>query len=85
MNPNGCGQFLNLNEVIELLDSVSDFNFGNFKKKPSFSIYDNEKDGFVLCIKTNLVNEKYRNFLQGIVESRNLRMRELRGYLIISG
>jgi hypothetical protein len=80
----GCGQFLNFIEAIELLDSISDFNFKGFKKKPSFSIYDKQKDGFVLCVKANLVNEEYRNFLQGIVESRNLRMRELDGYLIIS-
>jgi hypothetical protein len=77
--------FLNLKEAIEVLDSISDFDFKEFKKKPSFSIYDKQKDGFVLCVKANLVNEEYRNFLQGIVEPRNLRMCELDGYLIISG
>jgi hypothetical protein len=81
----GCGQFLNLIEAIELLDSISDFNFVRFKKKPSFSIYDKEKEGFVLCVKANLVNAEYRNFLGEIVKSRKLRMRELDGYLTISG
>lgn len=80
-----CGQFLNLNAAIELLDSFSDFNFSGWHKKPSFSIYDNQKEGFVLYVKANLVNEEYRDYLKGIVKARKLRMCELDGYLMISG
>ena len=85
LNRSGCVHFLNLIEAIELLDSISDFEFRGFKKRPSFSIYDREKDGFVLCVKANLLNAEYRSFLGEIVKSRKLRIRELDGYLIISG
>ena len=77
--------YMNLVEAIDLLAAVSDFDFKNLREMPNFSIYDKQNDGFVLCVKANLVNEEYRNFLQKTVESRNLWMRELNGYLIVSG
>ena len=81
----GCGQFLNLNEAIDLLDAISNFNFKDVEKIPNFSIWDKQKDGYVLCVKANSVTEEYRDYLKGIVESRKLRMRELDGYLMIHG
>jgi hypothetical protein len=76
---------LNLVEAVELLDAVSDFNFKETEKKPSFCIYDSQKEGFVLRVKADLVSEEYRDFLKGIVESRKLGMRESEGYLTIYG
>jgi hypothetical protein len=76
---------MNLNEAIDLLDVASDFNFESSEKKPNISIYDNQNEGFVLFVKANLVNEKYRDYLKEIVESRRLGMRESEGYLIIYG
>jgi hypothetical protein len=76
---------VNLKEAIELLDAVSDFRFGASEKQPTFTIYDNQKEGFVLLLKAALVNEKYRNYLKGIVKLRKLRIRESEGYLIIYG
>lgn len=74
---------MNLDEAIDLLDDISDFNFKASEKKPNISVYDNQKDGFVLCVKANLVDEKFRGYLAGIAESRKLGIRELEGYLII--
>jgi hypothetical protein len=76
---------VNLFEAVELLNVVSDFNFKDSENIPNISIYDNGLEGFVLCVKANLVNEEYRDFLKGIVESRKLGVRELEGYLIVYG
>ena len=76
---------MNLVEAIDLLAAVSDFDFKNLREMPNFSIYDKQNDGFVLWVKANFVNEKYREYLEGIVESRKLGMRESEGYLIIYG
>jgi len=81
--PPGWHLVITANEAIELLEVVSDFNFKSSEKRPNFGIYDNQKEGFVLCIKAGLVNEEYRGYLEGIVESRNLRLSESKGYLII--
>jgi hypothetical protein len=76
---------VNLSEAIELLELVTDFNFENPDKRPSFSLYDNQKDGFVICVNAELISEDYRRYLKYIVESRNLRLRESDGYLMIHG
>ena len=76
---------VNLVEAVELLDAISDFNFKDSEKIPNISIYDKEKEGFVLCVKANMVDEEYRDFLKGIVESRKLGMRQSEGYLMIYG
>ena len=76
---------MNLNEAIDLLDAVSAFDFKDSMRIPKFSIYDNQNEGFVLCVKADLVNAKYRDYLKGIVGSRELGMRELEGYLMIYG
>ena len=76
---------VNLVEAVELLDAISDFNFKDSEKIPNISIYDKEKEGFVLCVKASLVDEEYRDFLKGIVESRKLGMRQSEGYLMIYG
>jgi hypothetical protein len=73
---------VNLDEAIDLLDDISDFNF-KASEKPNISVYDNQKDGFVLCVKANLVDEEFRDHIAGIAESRKLGIRELEGYLII--
>ena len=76
---------MNLKEAIDLLDAVSNFEFKGSEKRPNISIYDKEKDGFVLCVKADLVNEKYLDYLKRIVESRKLGIRESEGYLTIYG
>jgi len=80
-----CLYPVNLSEAIELLDVVSDFNFENSDKRPRFSIYDSQKEGFVLCVKANLVSEEYRDYLMKIVDSRKLGLRESEGYMMIHG
>ena len=74
---------MNLTEAVELLDVVSDFDFKGSEEKPAFSIYDSQKEGYNLRIKASLVNEEYRGYLEEIVKSRNLGIREIEGYLII--
>jgi hypothetical protein len=76
---------LNFNEAIELLEAVSDFKFKQSDKKPDFCIYDNEKQGYTLCIKKSLVSEEFYNHLKHIVESRKLGIRESEEYLVIYG
>jgi hypothetical protein len=76
---------VNFNEAIELLEVVSDFHFKASEKKPDFCIYDNQNEGYVLCVKALLINAEYRNYLKEIVESRKLGIRESEGYLIIYG
>jgi hypothetical protein len=76
---------LNFDEAIELLRVVTDFQFKPSAIKPDFTIYDNQSEGYVLCVKADLVSEEYRNFLEKIVESRKLGIRESNGYLRIYG
>jgi hypothetical protein len=76
---------VNLNEAIALLAVVSDFHFKDSEKKPDFSIYDNQNEGYVLCVKADLISEEYNNYIKEVVESRKLRMHELDGYLTIHG
>jgi hypothetical protein len=80
-----CLYPVNLIEAVELLNAVSDYDFGSSKDIPDFSIYDNQQDGFVLCVKASLVDEEYRDYLKGIVESNKLEIRESDGYLTIYG
>lgn len=74
---------LNLSEAIELLNVVSDFNFEATEKRPTITIYDNQNEGFVICVKASLVSEEYRIYLERVVKSRNLWMRDYEGFLMI--
>jgi hypothetical protein len=76
---------VNFNEAIELLEAVSDFQFKPSEKKPDFCLFDNQNQGYNLQVKADLINEKYRTYLDEIVESRKLRIRESGGYLTIYG
>ena len=74
---------LNLVEAIDLLDAVSGFKFKASEEKPEFSIVDDQKEGFKLFVKAELLNENYRDYIKKMVESRGLSIREFKGYLII--
>jgi hypothetical protein len=76
---------VNLVEAVELLEVVSDFQFKASEEKPDFYIYDNQKEGHALWVKSALISEAYRNYLKEIAESRKLEIRESEGYLIIQG
>jgi hypothetical protein len=76
---------VNLSEAVELLEVVSDFQFKASEEKPDFYIYDNQKEGYTLWVKSHLISEEYRNYLKEVVESRKLGIRESDGYLIIQG
>jgi hypothetical protein len=76
---------VNLVEAVELLNAVSDYDFKGSEKIPNFYIYDNQKEGFVLMVKADLVNEEYRDYLNRIAESRKLGIRESKRYIIIYG
>jgi hypothetical protein len=73
---------LKLCEAIDLLDVISDFDFGT-SETPKFHIYDQEKRGHTIWIKADLVREEYLNFLEKIIKSRELQMRESNGYLVL--
>jgi hypothetical protein len=70
-------------EAVKLLGVVSDFSFKDAGEVPRFSIFDGEKEGFVVCVKANLVGEEYYEYLKRIIRLRNLRMRKSKGYLMI--
>ena len=72
-------------DSIELLRVVSDFEFSSSERVPNFSIVDGQKDGFILCVKAEFVSDVYRAYLSKVVDSRNLRMSESEGYLMIHG
>jgi hypothetical protein len=76
---------VNFKEAIKLLEAVSDFQHKTSEKKPNFCIYDNQNEGYALCVKTNLINAEFRNYIREIVESRKLRIRESDGSLTIYG
>jgi hypothetical protein len=76
---------VNFKEAIDLLEAVSNFHFKQSEKKPDFCIYDNEKQGYTLCVKAALISEEYHNHLKHIVESRKLGICESEGYLVIYG
>jgi hypothetical protein len=82
----GCDSIpLTINDAIDLLCAVSDFQFKDSEKRPDFCVYDNQNDGYNLRIKAELVDKEYRRYLNGIVKSRKLGLRESEGYLIIYG
>jgi hypothetical protein len=74
---------VNLIEAIALLEVVSDFHFKASEKKPDFCIYDNQKEGYILCVRAHLISEEHRSYIKEICESRNLRIRESEGYPLI--
>ena len=76
---------MNFNEAIELLEVVSGFSFKASEKKPDFCIYDNQKEGYSLCVKAHLINTEFRKYIKEIVESRKLGIHESEGYLKIHG
>ncbi len=73
---------LNLNEAVDLLGVISDFDFGT-SETPKFYIYDQEKRGHTIWIKADLVREEYLTFLEKIIKSRKLQMSESKGYLVL--
>jgi hypothetical protein len=76
---------VNFSEAIELLEAVSDFHFKSSEEPPDFCIYDNQNQGYSLRVKAKSVSEEYRYYLNDIVESRKLRIRESDGYIVIHG
>ncbi len=74
---------MNLIRAIELLDTVSNFQFKDSEKRPTVSIFGTQAEGYSVCIKTNLVNEEYRTYIEEIAKSRTLRMKGSEGYLVI--
>ena len=79
------GATVNLEEAIDLLSVVLDFDFGDSEKTPAITIFDGQKDGFFLHVKENLVTDEYRRYLYGVVKSRNLLLRGSEGHLVIYG
>jgi hypothetical protein len=75
---------LNLLDAVKLLNVVSDFDFKASEKTPRFAIYDNQREGHTIWVEAGSVSEEYRK-LEEIVKSRKLRIRELKGYFVISG
>jgi hypothetical protein len=76
---------INLLDAVKLLNVVSDFDFQASKKTPRFSIYDNQNEGHTIWVEAGSVSEEYRKHLEEIVKSRKLRIKELKGYFVISG
>jgi hypothetical protein len=76
---------VNFREALDLLAVVSDFHFKSSDEKSDFCLFDNEKQGYTLHVKTSLLNAEYRAYIEKIVESRKLGMRELEEYLEIYG
>jgi len=76
---------VNLEEAIDLLEVVSDFDFGGSEKTPTITIFDHQKDGVVLHVKEDLISDEFRRYLYGVVKSRNLLLRGSEGLLIIYG
>ena len=76
---------MNLNEAIELLRVVSAIPIKDSAKKPKIRVFYKEWEGYTLGVKVSLVNAEYRNYLDEIVKSRDLRIAELEGYLMVYG
>jgi len=76
---------LNFADVMELQNAATSFHSETPKEVPKFSIYDSQKEGYVLCIKASSVSPEYLNFLKNLVTSRKLGIRESEGYIIIYG
>jgi len=74
---------VNFREALELLSIVSDFQFKSSDEKSDFCLFDNGTQGYALRVKTSLLNAEYHSYIEKIVESRKLGIRELEGYLEI--
>jgi len=68
---------------MELQSAAASFHSETPKEAPKFSIYDSQKEGYVLCIKASSVSREYLNFLKNLVTSRKLGIKESEGYIII--
>jgi hypothetical protein len=74
---------MNFVEVMELMRTVAILKAKAPKKALKFSIYDNQRDGYVICTKASEVNAEHLSFLKEIVEPRRLEIRNSEGYLVI--
>ena len=76
---------MNFIEVMEILRAVSAIQTKSPEKLPKLRIYDNQREGYILLVKAQLINAEYRNHIETIADSCNLNIRESEGYLIIYG
>jgi hypothetical protein len=77
--------YMNLDEAVELLRVVSAIPVKDSAKRPEIRILYNQGEGYTLHIEAHLVNDEHRSYLNGIVESRKLGIRESEGYIVIYG
>ena len=76
---------LDLTQVIELQNAVTNLYSEIQAVPPKLCIYETQKEGYVLYVKESSVNNEYRNFLNSLVNSRNFRIRTSEDYIVIHG
>jgi hypothetical protein len=74
---------MNFVEIMELERVVSAFQTKFLAETPKIHVYDTQNEGYVLCIKKDLVKSGYLSFLEKVATTRGLRIRQLRGYFIL--
>jgi hypothetical protein len=74
---------MNFVEAVEILRDLSEFRIETLRVRPRVVFYDAEKQGYTLWVNEDSLKTDYFGFLKRIVETRQLRIRKHKGYLII--
>ncbi len=71
-------------EAVEFLKTVTASRTECSGEQPKLQLYDAEKEGYVIWIKTSSLNMESLNLLKQIVETRGLQLNKSKGFLLIS-
>ena len=74
---------MNFVEAVEFMRTVSGHRH-DFGELPKLQLYNAEKEGYVVWIKTKFINKEFLGFLTHIAETRRLNLRRFEDFLTVS-
>jgi hypothetical protein len=76
---------MNFVEVIDLMRTITAFQAKSLNYRPKLSVWDTQTrdNGYVLCMRKDLVNNEYLAFLTHIAETRRLAISHIENILIV--
>ena len=74
---------MNFVEAVEFMRTVTGHRH-DFGELPKLQLYNAEKEGYVVWIKTELINKEFLGFLAHIAETCRLRLRRFEDFLTVS-
>ena len=74
---------MNFVESMELLQALVNFCPKTSRIAPKTVLYDAEKEGYTVWVNEDSMKSDYLRFMKEIVETRQLRTRKQKGYMVI--